>query len=400
MSTGPDESSTRSRTECSVCGNTELETLVELPGLPLTARFVESAPTSMPPGVDQRLLWCSHCGQGQLAVVVDASELYGEGYSFRTSESATATGGAAFFFETLEQYAPGRQFDTVIDVGCNDTYHLEYMDGRARRRIGIDPIWAGREHEAPEGIEVIGATVEESGLEDLLDGPPDLIIATHTFEHIPDPLSVFQSLMAFAGPDTLFLIETPGFDALVRRHRFDQVFHEHLQYFSAASYGHLIHRIGAVGLGIHENYHHWGALVVAFKKNTGPQGSAPPPQTTWTAAGIKERFGLFNEAAKTSGRALESLDGPIYGYGAALLLPIVAYHMDTDLGTLEAVLDDDPGKDLRHYWNLPLNIATPDRHPDWRDGTVLLTALDNVQPIMKKLLDRRPRHIIYPLHIM
>ena len=80
---------------------------------------------------------------------------------------------------------------------------------------------------------------------------------------------------------------------------------------------------------------------------------------------------------------LESLrDEKIYGYGAANLLPVLAYHKDTDLGYLEAVLDDDPAKSGLFYGNMPVQIRPSSEITDLADATVLISTPDSVQPIL------------------
>jgi hypothetical protein len=398
MSTGPSPSA--DHVQCSACGGRRISAIIDLPGLPITGRFTDSPPTNLPSGQDQQLLVCSDCGHGQLAVVTPASDLYDDSYAFRTSESATARGGTEFFFQVLEEVAGRDTFDTVVDIGCNDTYHLDRLSGRARRRIGVDPIWAGHESEAPDGIEVIGSTVEEAQLDRRLDRAPDVVIATHTFEHIPNPFVVLEHLIALADEETLFLVEIPGFDSMVSRYRFDQVFHDHVQYYTVNSYEKLLARVGAEILAVRENYHHLGTLIVAFRRtrrNTSTCSRDRKP--LFDAASIEARYRLFRESCETTRTILEDIGSPIYGYGAANILPNLAYHMRTDLSFLDAVFDDDPSKDGLHYWNLRPPIALPERFPDWRDGNVFLTALDNFQPIMRKLLEERPRHLVYPLHV-
>ena len=104
---------------------------------------------------------------------------------------------------------------------------------------------------------------------------------------------------------------------------------------------------------------------------------------------------------KATSATLAELDGgKIYGYGAAQMLPVLAYHMDTDFSQLTAVLDDDPAKDGIGYWNLPVKVIPSAQARDLSESSVLITAVDNVQPIMTKLLSNRPRHIVYPFHLL
>ena len=78
----------------------------------------------------------------------------------------------------------------------------------------------------------------------------------------------------------------------------------------------------------------------------------------------------------------------------------MAYHLETDLGFMDAVLDDDPAKDGMAYWNLSVEIRHAEKADDLSQSTVFITAVDNVAPIMARLLQNRPRHIVYPLTVI
>ena len=110
---------------------------------------------------------------------------------------------------------------------------------------------------------------------------------------------------------------------------------------------------------------------------------------------------MFECQMATVRETLAALDGSrIYGYGAAQMLPVLAYHIGNNLDCLTAVLDDDPDKDGLGYWNLPVKIMPSSRAEDISEASVLITAVDNAQPILKKLLTNRPKHIIYPFNII
>jgi SAM-dependent methyltransferase len=385
------------RSQCNVCGG-NLAAAIELPGLPLTDTYCREPQQNRFPGLDQRLLFCESCGHAQLETQIAPETLYGTDYGFRTSASATARKGTEFFLAALEQAAPGRTFRCVLDLGCNDLYLLGRLQGVADTRIGIDPVWKGREAEcADPAIRVFGSGIEELNLEELPERP-DLVVCRHTLEHIGDPASVLRTLLDLAAPDALFLFEVPGFDGLVAKSRFDQVFHQHLQYFSLGSFTALLERVGAQYLLHRENYHDWGALAVAFTRQGGTP-AASPATPRHTLADIRKRYRLFRDQMHATRAVLEGLlPGKLYGYGAAQMLPVLAYHLGSDLGFLTAVLDDDPLKEGIGYWNLPVRVMPSSWAQDLSDCSVLITAPDNVQPIMTKLLALRPRHIIYPFH--
>lgn len=384
------------RTRCAICGAGGLEVALELPDLPLTGIYAPTPMTEPIPGIPQRLLVCARCGHGQLANQVSPEFLYGQSYSFRTSRSHTATQGTTWFLSMLEEIASGRRFECVVDVGCNDLHLLRKLEGLARIRIGVDPIWKSREdqREDPE-IRVIGSSIEEMDVAGL-GAVPDLIVCRHTLEHIAEPVEFLTRLLAVADERTMFVIEVPGFEALVHRLRFDQVFHQHLHYFNLASFQRILRDLGATYVAHREHYHDWGALLVAFTKG---HGAGDESVGSWfDLAAIRQRYALFRQNMAAACEALRWFEGTLlYGYGAAQMLPVLAYHLGTDLSMLTAVLDDDPAKDGVYYWNLPLAIRHTGRVQDLESSTVLLTALDNVKPIMQKLMARRPRHVLIPL---
>ena len=71
----------------------------------------------------------------------------------------------------------------------------------------------------------------------------------------------------------------PNFDTLVQRCRFDQVFHDHAHYFTERSLAKLLSNAGAEYVGHVEDYHNWGSIAVAFRKNrSGNSMAAIPPR--------------------------------------------------------------------------------------------------------------------------
>lgn len=386
---------------CCICNGALVEA-IDLPALPLTETYCRQPVADPLPGIDQKLLFCPACGHGQLETQISPKVLYGANYCFRTSASATARKGTQFFLSVLDQVAPKRQFKCVLDLGCNDLHLLSQLKHRAAVRIGIDPVWQGREAEREDtAIFVYGNNIENIALADL-PAKPDLVICRHTLEHIQEPRAVLELLMHAAAPDALFIFEVPGFDGLISRLRFDQVFHQHLQYFSLASFSRLLKEVGAECLLHRENFHDWGAMALAFSRST-PGKMITMDVAKPSLADIRKRYALFRRQMEATNELLMHLNGTtVYGYGAAQMLPVLAYHLANDLSQLAAVLDDDPEKDGIGYWNLPVKVMPSSRVPDLGSAGVLITAIDNVQPIMVRLLTnpQRPRHIIYPLHII
>ena len=140
----------------------------------------------------------------------------------------------------------------------------------------------------------------------------------------------------------------------------------------------------------------WG-----YDSRSGSGAAGDPDTSRSELPDIQRRYRLFRDQMHATRATLDGLAGTtIYGYGAAQMLPVLGYHLGTDFGQLAAVLDDDTEKDGIGYWNLPVKIMSSGRVQDIAGSSVLITAIDNVQPIMTRLLAKRPRRILYPFHLI
>lgn len=392
----------KSRKEsCSVCSSDDLVQVVDLPKFPITGIFLTAPDGQDYPNVDQGLLLCRQCGHGQLLNNLDPEYVYNNTYTHRSSLSPIATGGNDFLFEFLKRVTEGRRFRRIVEIGCNDLYMLQKLEPMGEQLVGIDPIWSDQELPSTEKIRVVGKFVEDIDAEQDLGGPPDLLVSAHTFEHVLEPRQQLQRLMDMASPGALFVVEVPGFDSLLTNYRFDQVFHQHIHYFSLASFRRMVDEIGGKYLAHDFNYQYWGGtMMVAFQKD----GREPSSEATSTLPRpneqlVRERYRFFQDQLAHLSGVIDSLRSvPIYGYGAAQMLPTLAYHLQSDMSFLECVLDDDPSRSGSTYPHLNVWIRRPEPDQDLADAGVLVTALDSVRPILRRVISMKPRHILVPLH--
>lgn len=387
---------------CCACGNTKLAPILDLPRFPLTGIYINDQSDAEYPFVDQGFALCPDCGHGQLLFTVDPDYLYGSTYTHRGSSSPIATGGNDFFIGFLESLTPGQTFKQIVEVGCNDLYMLSRLTRKAGRLVGIDPIWKGRQPELPERTTVVGEFLENIDLSHVLGGKPDLIISAHCFEHVSDPKTQLSGLIGVAANDALFVVEVPSLDTLLTTCRFDQVFHQHIQYFSLASFLRMVEEIGGQYVAHTFNYGYWGGtMLVAFRKRSGgPAGPAvneSRPQAPGEAY-ARSRYAMFREQLDSLMDMIQPQpDCPVYGFGAAQMLPALAYHMKTDFSFLESILDDNPERTDKRYPHMPVWIRKPTPDMSFESSWVLITALDSLRPIMQRLLTLKPRRILVPL---
>lgn len=387
------------RCGCMICGKKSVSPIIRLPKFPLTELYVRSKPRELLGFADQALHLCSNCGHGQIANVIDVKLQYGntETYNFRTSQSITGRETTIFFIDFLNQVLGQKKFNTIVEVGCNDLYLLKGLKSRARQLIGIDPILKGREQEmAEDNISVIGDFFENI----LLPERVDVILCKDVIEHVADPRMFIKRIVDRASEDTMLFVQVPLLETILEDGRFDQIFHQHLNYFSIQSFLYMLDGLGCGLVDYAINYDHWGTGLFAFKKGKNPAKWKALIQPV-TPACIRGCYDLFKiEMHQVNNRMLASKGGKIYGYGGALMLAVLSYHLGNDLSCLSGVMDDDKKKAGMSYLNVPVSIVHTSQVKDLRGATVLLTAVAskiNVRRMLANLISLKPRHILYPL---
>ncbi|MCX6733044.1 MAG: methyltransferase domain-containing protein [Candidatus Roizmanbacteria bacterium] len=330
--------------------------------------------------------------------MIAQSVLYDDTYTHRTSTSPIATRGNDFFYQQLQKISNGRRFKSMLEIGCNDLYLLNRTQGLAEQSVGVDPIWIGRDHDLNATTRVLGRFVEDIKMDEDVIDKPDLVLSAHTFEHIQDIHEQLASLVDIAADGCLFVIEVPGFDSMVKLRRFDQVFHQHIQYTSLSSMRRLVRRLGCHFLGHIYNYSYWGGTFLFwFEKNkiedgAGLQGFEPQPYKV-----VKAAFAEFKTILKFSVDKATGFGEQCFGFGAAQMLPILAYHMESDLGFMDAILDDNPERSMCRLPGVSPLIRVP-RERELRDAAVMVTALDSSRAILKRLIELEPRRILHPMN--
>jgi cyclopropane-fatty-acyl-phospholipid synthase len=388
------------RTHCVVCGEKTGEPLIELPDFPMTEIYSRDKVTEKVGFVDQSFHFCVNCGHGQIANVIDIELQYDgtSSYNFRTSESATGRESGDFFVDFVTGITGNRHFGNVVEIGCNDLYMLKKMQATADRLTGIDPILKGREKEFSDGnITAVGDFFENVAL----NGDIDVVLCKDALEHVSDPKRMVEKIVGRAQDNTLFFFQFPLLETLLAGCRFDQIFHQHLNYFSLRSIMFMLNELGCELMDYRINSNHWGAILIAFrKKRNGSVFSGKIREIT--ADEILDRYAVFKNNMEATGKRLSFLEGEkIYGYGAALMLPLLSYHLKNDLSCLTCIIDDDKRKEGLYYVNLPVRISTRENIADIDKSVILLTAiasLNNVRRILGRLYELNPKQIILPIN--
>ncbi len=393
------------RISCPICNSPFGAPLIEYPLFPLTEIYVEDKISDKLGLVDQAFHYCDNCGFGSLKNIIDPKVLYNDTYKTRTTGSS-AVGAIDVFLNFINNNLDDNPIDSIVEIGCNDTYTLSKLKGKAKKLFGIDPILKGREQEfQDENITTFGDFFENVNLNEI-GNKLDVVISSHALEHISDPKSLIEKTLDKADPNTQFFFQFPGLELLIDNARFDQVHHQHYNYFTVDSVVHMLSELGAELINYEFNPNHWGALMIYFKRkvnnNTNKYENVDISRQYINKERILNQYNLFLDSMDLANRRILSYSNKkIYGFGAALMLPLLAYYIN-DFNKLDSILDDDKSKNDLYYLNLPIQIKNPKSVEDLADNVIFVTGLNSrsvLRSITTRLIDLGVRDIIIPTNL-
>ncbi len=380
---------------CGVSGDTSLTSVWKLPQLPLTEAFGPFDPNY--PAFDQELM-ITGAGHVQLRYRLDPGWLYTpSNYAFRSNVGAKTDREMDFLEEFVRKCLVDREPRRILEIGGNDLTLARRLSKIADAYTVCDPVLVDQHGEVVEGIEIVGRPVEVA-IDTGDFQPPDLVVSRHTIEHISDPRSMFQKLADASSPGCLFVVELPSLKHLAEALRFDAVFHQHYQYFDVESAKRLIWECGAEYVDHTYNLKssNGGSLVFAFRSGH-PAQSPPDVDASQKLAMLQRRIAIFTQQFALAGEVLDTLPGPVYGYGAGHMLATLGYHLNTDFARLSCILDDDPGKHGMTYRNIDVSVRETGRVPISPESSFLITSMENLRPIHRRIQDFGPRRILHPM---
>jgi cyclopropane-fatty-acyl-phospholipid synthase len=280
------------------------------------------------------------------------------------------------------------------------------LRNKANVLYGIDPILKKMEGSYKDDkIKIIGDFIENVDLKNL-GLKIDVVLSSHTLEHIEEPKKMICNLLSAGSGDTIFFFQFPGLETLINDAHFDQIFHQHLNYFSLQSVLYLLDDVDAELLDFKVNPYHWGALMIAFRKKVSGSNLNRnfKNKTQKISSGlVNAQYNVFKENIYLTARRIDSFSGrTIYGYGAALMLPVLEYYLNR-FSNLKYIVDEDETKKDLYYLNLPVQIKMLDQIKNIERSVVLVTAINSMQAfraIMKKLIQLKVEKIIAPINLL
>lgn len=293
MTVNSNPSTTKLADKCLISG-APVQKILDLGMHPYADTFINTDQLGMTePVFPLECYLCSESGQVQLGYISCDYERYNlYVYSYTSANSAFSRNHWDDYAKTMLN-----RFDlqnkAIVEIGSNDGYLIQQFQSD-NKVLGVDPSLAMAELATNQyGVNMVNdfftSTISQKIKADF--GSADLIIANNVFNHANDPLDFAKGVYHLLNDGGVFVFESPYWLDTIQSQHFDQIYHEHISYFTVKSADYLLSRVGLAIFDVEHVDYHGGSIRVYAKKTT----QTTPPLTDLVTKMIDQetKSGLF-----------------------------------------------------------------------------------------------------------
>jgi SAM-dependent methyltransferase len=181
---------------------------------------------------------------------------------------------------------------SIYEIGSNDGYLSEQFKNLGHTILGIDPSHYMAKLAKERGVETFCEVFSEATSQKITDryGKADVVVANNVFNHSNDPLDFARGVKDVLNDSGVFVFEVPYWYNTIIDEKFDQIYHEHVSYFTVKSSCELLKQIGLTVFDVEIVDYHGGSIRVYSSVNPGQINGRIADYIK-----IEEDAGLFRE---------------------------------------------------------------------------------------------------------
>jgi SAM-dependent methyltransferase len=295
-----------------------------------------------------------------------------------------------------------------MEVGSNDGFLSLKLKDLGFEILGVDSSGAMAKIANELGVETVEATFSHKIANDLQStrGLFDCLIANNVLNHANDPLDFLQGVDQILAPDGVFIFEVPYWLDLFESGHFDQIYHEHVSYFTVKSIRSLLEPINFKIVKISHVDYHGGSLRVIAARTTNTSKNEDASVRSMIESEVA--LGLFRAETYEQFRKRISIERarvmtaiydhvtripeiPIIGVGAAAKANTLLNFYGLDSSLLFAVTDSSPFKQGKYTPLTRIPIVSDDVFREFSEVTALILSWNLSDKLKHTLLGLNPK---------
>jgi SAM-dependent methyltransferase len=311
---------------CRVCDSTDLEPVVDLGSQPWCNHFLRKAELGKEPFYPLRVLFCRACHASQLDFTVKKEIMFGDHTYLSGVTKSLSEHFRRVAAEVDGEFFGQKKQKSILDIGSNDGTQLKHFQALGYEVLGVESSKTTAKIANDAGVPTLNAFFNLETLRGI-GRRFDVINASGVFFHLEELHSVCEAIREGLEERGVFVVQFLYMKSIMENLAFDQIYHEHLLYYTLETVETLLARHGLSMFDARLEPIHGGSIVgyVTHKGRRAPSARlvamrAAEQRDGCNALETYRRFARSIERMKTENLAY--LTGArragkrIFGFGA------------------------------------------------------------------------------------
>ena len=251
---------------CKIC-NANAKLVISFGKMPISNAFIKR-PSDKEFFYNLSLYFCPFCYMVQLGETVKPEMMFHKDYQFISSTSKFMSLHFKKVAEEIIKKVNKKQKPFIVEIGCNDGIMLKHIAKKKIKHLGIEPSSNVASMARKNKVKVSeDFFVKKTALKIKKNyGQADIIYGANVICHIEKLNSVFEGVKLLLKNDGIFFFEEPYLLDIVKKTSFDQIYDEHIYFFSGVSINNLAKRHGLRLINMKHQDVHGGSMRYYLQK--------------------------------------------------------------------------------------------------------------------------------------
>lgn len=316
--------------KCRVCDSERLEPVINLGMQPWCNHFLKKNEIGHEPFYPLQVIYCHDCATAQLDFTIKKEIMFGDHTYLSGVTKSLSDHFAAVAHELDERFFADRTHKSILDIGSNDGTQLKHFQMLGYDVLGVESSKGTAQIANEARVPTLNAffnleTMRSTGR------TFDAMNAAGVFFHLEELHSVCEAIREGLKPDGVFVVQFLYMKSIMENMAFDQIYHEHLLYYTLKTIETLLTRHGLalfdarlapihggsiIGFIGHQGMRPVSARLQAMRDEEDASGC----NTIEAYQDFARRIALmkqdnvrFLEQARTSGKKVFGMGAPVKG---------------------------------------------------------------------------------------
>lgn len=227
---------------CRSCGSKNLLKIVSL-GKQYLSDFTKTQ--KKPKSFPLTIVVCKKCSLVQLDYTTPAKYLYTERYGYKSGINQTMQDELkGIALESLKKAKKSKEKVVVVDIGANDGTLLSFYP-KSVHTVAVEPIKKLAKIAKKKSNEVVNSFFTYNAYKkNSKNLKADIVSAISCFYDMEEPNKFVEDVKQIMKDNGIFVIQQNYLVSMLKINAFDNIVHEHLEYYSLLSLNNLLERHG------------------------------------------------------------------------------------------------------------------------------------------------------------